>query len=162
MLKKGELGFHAAKEKVGHPIEFDHLSAFTFRLLHQHSYHHLSDPDSDPRLLDAADAQHPPYHKAVIFVDNSGADIILGVLPFARYLLKRRCAVVLAANTRPAVNDVTAYELEEIVSVLGTEDVILKEALEKGKLLVVGTGSMSPCLGIFLFVFSFVSQCVFV
>lgn len=27
--------------------------------------------------------------QAVIFVDNSGADIILGILPFARELLRR-------------------------------------------------------------------------
>lgn len=30
-----------------------------------------------------------PIFQAVIFVDNSGADIILGILPFARELLRR-------------------------------------------------------------------------
>ena len=30
-----------------------------------------------------------PHKCAVIFVDNSGADIILGVLPFVRELIKR-------------------------------------------------------------------------
>lgn len=29
-----------------------------------------------------------PVAQAVIFVDNSGADIILGILPFARELLR--------------------------------------------------------------------------
>lgn len=29
------------------------------------------------------------YFQAIIFVDNSGADIILGILPFARELLRR-------------------------------------------------------------------------
>ena len=37
------------------------------------------------------------YHmlQAVIFVDNSGADIILGILPFARELLRRGTKVCL-------------------------------------------------------------------
>lgn len=32
--------------------------------------------------------QQHTYHKAVLFVDNAGADVILGMLPFARQLLK--------------------------------------------------------------------------
>ncbi|KAK3040783.1 hypothetical protein RJ639_029127 [Escallonia herrerae] len=48
---------------------------------------------------------------AVIFVDNSGADIILGILPFARELLRRGTQVVLAANDLPSINDVTYPEL---------------------------------------------------
>jgi len=31
----------------------------------------------------------PPHKCAFIFVDNSGIDIILGIFPFARLLLKR-------------------------------------------------------------------------
>jgi hypothetical protein len=31
----------------------------------------------------------PPHKCAAIFVDNSGIDIVLGVLPFARELLQR-------------------------------------------------------------------------
>jgi type II pantothenate kinase len=32
--------------------------------------------------------QQHKYRKAVLFVDNAGADVILGMLPFARQLLK--------------------------------------------------------------------------
>lgn len=46
------------------------------------------------------------WRKAVIFVDNSGADIILGILTFARELLRRGTQVVLAANELPSINDV--------------------------------------------------------
>ncbi|TXG65054.1 hypothetical protein EZV62_012048 [Acer yangbiense] len=53
---------------------------------------------------------------AVIFVDNSGADIILGILPFARELLRQGTTVVLAANDLPSINDVTYPELIEIIS----------------------------------------------
>lgn len=35
------------------------------------------------------------FMQAVIFVDNSGADVILGVLPFARELLRRGTMVCL-------------------------------------------------------------------
>jgi hypothetical protein len=36
--------------------------------------------------------------------DNSGADIVLGMLPFARELLRLGCEVVLVANSLPAIN----------------------------------------------------------
>ena len=40
----------------------------------------------------------PPYRRVMMFVDNSGADIVLGMLPFARELLRLGCEVVLVAN----------------------------------------------------------------
>lgn len=51
------------------------------------------------------------YRQVLIFVDNAGADVVLGVLPLARFLLQQGCRVVLAANTLPVLNDVTAEEL---------------------------------------------------
>jgi len=47
-----------------------------------------------PWLYDDFDAwlqrlKGPPHNCAFIFVDNSGIDIILGIFPFARQLLKR-------------------------------------------------------------------------
>ncbi|CAJ2628237.1 unnamed protein product [Trifolium pratense] len=56
------------------------------------------------------------WKKVIVFVDNSGADIILGILPFARELLRRGSQVVLAANDLPSINDVTYSELIEIIS----------------------------------------------
>ncbi|XP_044489583.1 damage-control phosphatase At2g17340-like isoform X1 [Mangifera indica] len=57
-----------------------------------------------------------PWKKAVIFVDNSGADIILGILPFARELLRLGTQVVLAANDLPSINDVTYAELIDVIA----------------------------------------------
>jgi uncharacterized protein with ATP-grasp and redox domains len=57
-----------------------------------------------------------PWKKAVIFVDNSGADVVLGILPFARELLQRGTKVVLAANDMPTINDITYEELVQVVS----------------------------------------------
>uniref|UniRef100_A0A8C3PYJ7 4'-phosphopantetheine phosphatase n=1 Tax=Chrysolophus pictus TaxID=9089 RepID=A0A8C3PYJ7_CHRPC len=52
----------------------------------------------------------PPHKCALIFADNSGIDIILGVFPFVRELLSRGTEVILACNSGPALNDVTYSE----------------------------------------------------
>ncbi|KAF3325548.1 pantothenate kinase 4 [Carex littledalei] len=74
-----------------------------------------------PWVIDDLDAfkskwTQKTWKKAVIFVDNSGADVILGILPFARELLRRGTQVILAANDLPSINDITYPELTEIVS----------------------------------------------
>lgn len=33
--------------------------------------------------------KNPSYKRALLFVDNSGADVVLGMLPLARELLRR-------------------------------------------------------------------------
>jgi type II pantothenate kinase len=58
----------------------------------------------------------PPYKRALLFVDNAGADVVLGMLPFARELLRAGCEVVLVANSLPAINDITAAELRSVVA----------------------------------------------
>ncbi|XP_002991207.2 pantothenate kinase 2 [Selaginella moellendorffii] len=107
-----------------------------------------------------------PHYRALLFVDNSGADIVLGMLPFARELLRRGTEVVLVANTLPAINDVTYMELPTVVAAAATHCSILREAAIAGgvllnatslddrsattstapRLMVVQSGSGSPCL----------------
>lgn len=85
------------------------------------------------------------WKKAVIFVDNSGADIILGILPFARELLRRGTQVVLAANDLPSINDVTYIELVEIIKKLKDE----KEQIigvDTSNLLIVNSGNDLPVI----------------
>ncbi|KAJ3064126.1 hypothetical protein HDU98_000142 [Podochytrium sp. JEL0797] len=123
LLMAGELAFLTAKAKVLHPPKFDDLEALTERFVNGES-----------------------YKKAVIFVDNSGADIILGILPFARYLLSKGTTVILAANTRPSINDVTCYELDGILAEISKLDPAVEHAIKVRKLKVIGTGSASPCL----------------
>jgi type II pantothenate kinase len=86
------------------------------------------------------------YKKAIIIVDNSGADIVLGILPFARYLVSRGCKVVLAANSFPALNDVTAYELPNILERASEMDNQIAAAWKSGALSVMGTGAGGPCI----------------
>ncbi|KAL0922753.1 hypothetical protein M5K25_006768 [Dendrobium thyrsiflorum] len=85
------------------------------------------------------------WKKAIIFVDNSGADIVLGILPFARELLRRGTQVVLAANDLPSINDVTYPELVEIISKLKDEKGQLV-GVDASGLLVVNSGNDLPVI----------------
>jgi type II pantothenate kinase len=70
-----------------------------------------------PWLIDDYEAlakrmmEGPRHRKAVFFIDNAGSDFMLGVLPMMRWLARRRTAVVLAANERPTLNDMTVHEV---------------------------------------------------
>ncbi|XP_065854236.1 damage-control phosphatase At2g17340 [Euphorbia lathyris] len=85
------------------------------------------------------------WKKAIIFVDNSGADIILGILPFARELLRRGTQVVLAANDLPSINDVTYPELIEIISKLKDESGKLV-GVDTSNLLIANSGNDLPVI----------------
>lgn len=85
------------------------------------------------------------WKKAVIFVDNSGADIILGILPFTRELLRHGTQVTLAANDLPSINDVTYPELVEIISKLKDEHGKLL-GVDTSNLLVANSGNDLPVI----------------
>jgi uncharacterized protein with ATP-grasp and redox domains len=52
-----------------------------------------------------------PHRKVIFFVDNAGSDFLLGALPFARWLARRGTRVILAANERPTLNDMTLHDI---------------------------------------------------
>ncbi|XP_047151979.1 damage-control phosphatase At2g17340-like isoform X1 [Vigna umbellata] len=85
------------------------------------------------------------WKKVIIFVDNSGADIILGILPFARELLRRGSQVILAANELPSLNDVTYSELTEIISRLKDEEGCLM-GVSTSNLLIANSGNELPII----------------
>ncbi|XP_031493856.1 damage-control phosphatase At2g17340-like [Nymphaea colorata] len=85
------------------------------------------------------------WKKAVIFVDNSGADVILGILPFARELLRRGTQVVLAANDLPSINDITYHELAEIIPKLKDENGRIM-GVDASGLLVANSGNDLPVI----------------
>ncbi|WOL02923.1 pantothenate kinase 2 [Canna indica] len=88
------------------------------------------------RILGSGDDKAQQYKRALLFVDNSGADVVLGMLPLARELLRRGTEVVLVANSLPAINDVTANELPEIVAEAAKHCDIIRKAAEAGGLLL--------------------------
>ncbi|RDX78762.1 hypothetical protein CR513_40914, partial [Mucuna pruriens] len=86
-----------------------------------------------------------PQPWVIIFVDNSGADIILGILPFARELLQRGSQVILTANDLPSLNDVTYPELIEIISKLKDEEGRLM-GVSTSNLLIANSGNDLPII----------------
>jgi len=90
------------------------------------------------------------HEKCCIFVDNAGADVILGVLPLAREMLKRGTKVVLCANDVPSINDITIKELEELVFPtllrMNDKDNVFKKAIESRQLSCIGSGSDLPVI----------------
>ncbi|RKP08492.1 hypothetical protein THASP1DRAFT_29717 [Thamnocephalis sphaerospora] len=123
LLRNGELAFETAGERITRPSAFYQADDFIARVLNG-----------------------PAYQQAVMFVDNSGADAVLGVIPFVRYLLKQGTRVILAANTVPALNDITANELTAVIPRIAEIDDEIAQAWKAGHLTVIGTGSDSPCL----------------
>ncbi|KAF5826462.1 hypothetical protein DUNSADRAFT_3028 [Dunaliella salina] len=86
------------------------------------------------------------YKKAMLFVDNAGSDVVLGMLPFARELLRLGMKVVLAANRGPTINDITAEELQAVVQEAARLDNSFRQASQEGKLAVVSSGSDLPVI----------------
>lgn len=86
------------------------------------------------------------YQHVLIFVDNAGSDIVLGCIPFARWMLRAGSRVTLAANTRPALNDITANELSGMLPRLSDADQEIANAVAEFRLRVVESGSDLPGL----------------
>lgn len=86
------------------------------------------------------------YRKAVMFIDNAGADFVLGMLPLARHLLQRGLDVVITANTRPALNDVIHSELVELIDRIARIETTFADALDAGQLMLVPSGNHLPVI----------------
>ncbi len=97
-------------------------------------------------MLPLAAGDPAPWAKAVIFVDNAGADFVLGIMPLARQLAAHAVHVVLAANERPSLNDITADETVQIVQELAGQDDDLASYVQAGLFEVVSTGNDIPLI----------------
>ncbi|HOF19130.1 MAG TPA: ARMT1-like domain-containing protein [Phycisphaerae bacterium] len=87
-----------------------------------------------------------PWAKAVVFVDNAGSDFILGVLPLVRELALCGTQIVLAANEKPSLNDITAFEITQLGRHLAAADDDLGALAQAGMLEVVSTGTDLPMI----------------
>ncbi|XP_053673880.1 4'-phosphopantetheine phosphatase [Anopheles nili] len=106
-----------------------------------------------PWLIDDLDAwlarvEHESSHRcAMIFTDNAGIDFVLGIVPLARELLKRKTKVLLCATINPAINDITFSELSSTIAACCEECEILRNAFrEERQLLLFGNDQIGPCL----------------
>ncbi|CAL5391912.1 unnamed protein product [Camellia sinensis] len=66
------------------------------------------------RMLGSGDKKPPPHKRALLFVDNSGVDVILGMLPLARELLRRGTEIVGQLKSLQLVASLTAERDGEI------------------------------------------------
>lgn len=104
-----------------------------------------------PWLIDDLDSfidrwQGPPYRSAVMFVDNAGCDVVLGMIPLARQLLRRGTQVLLTANTSPSLNDVTHDELAVLIDRIARQDATIRDALADGRLELAPSGNDVPLI----------------
>ena len=124
LFKAGKIDFHQVRAKLKpRPWRIDHLDLWLHRLENQ-----------------------PPHQAAILFVDNSGCDVVLGMIPFGRALLKRNTQVIFAANTTPSLNDITATELTAMIRQIATWDPIIGEALSQERVEVIASGCSTPLI----------------
>lgn len=86
------------------------------------------------------------FEHVLFFLDNAGSDACLGCVPLARWMLERGARVSLAANSGPALNDITYAELLEIMPRIASLDDTIESAWKGGRLRITPTGSSLPLL----------------
>jgi len=106
----------------------------------------VDDFDAIADLLPLAAGEPAPWAKAVVFIDNAGADFILGVMPLVRHLAAHGSEIVLAANELPSLNDLTADETVDLVEQLAAIDDELASYLQARLFEVVSTGNDIPLI----------------
>ena len=87
-----------------------------------------------------------PYRQVLFFVDNAGADLILGCIPLARHLAREGSRVVLAANSTPSLNDITWPELQEVLATLADIDSVLANLIADDRIATVASGCGAPLI----------------
>jgi damage-control phosphatase, subfamily II, stand-alone protein len=67
-----------------------------------------------PWLIDQYDAfaaKARDYRRVVFFIDNAGSDFLLGAVPMMRWFARQGADVILAADERPTLNDMTIHDV---------------------------------------------------
>ncbi len=124
LFKAGKIDFHKVRAKLKpRPWRIDHFDAWLRRLENE-----------------------APHRAAILFADNSGCDVALGMIPLARALLQRSTQVIFAANTTPSLNDITAPELAAMIQRIAAWDPVIGLALSQGRLEVIAGGCGTPLI----------------
>ena len=71
-------------------------------------------------------------HRLVLngLLSLAGADVVLGMIPLARELLRMGTEVVMCANSQPAINDITAPELRALLNQVAAVCPVIKVRFE--------------------------------
>ena len=84
------------------------------------------------------------YHQSAYVADSfkvAGADIVLGMIPFAREFLRMGAEVVMVANSQPAINDITSAELRRLLEDVST----VCPVIQVSRLLAEQASSLMGC-----------------
>jgi bifunctional damage-control phosphatase, subfamily II, fusion protein len=84
------------------------------------------------------------YRRVMMFVDNAGADVVLGQLPIAREFLLLGCEVVMVANQLPAINDITGAELAGVLKTAAQHCPTIRAARDKASSILRATSGRVP------------------
>lgn len=103
-------------------------------------------PVDDFDVLSARLVSRTPYKQVLFFVDNAGADLILGCIPLARHLARWGSRVVLTANSTPSLNDITWSELRDVLVRLAEIDPLLRGQLDADRITTVASGCGTPLI----------------
>ena len=123
MFQNNTIDFQSTRSRLKHrPWFMDDLDAWLHRL--------------DERV----------YRSAILFVDNSGPDIVLGMIPFTRELIRQGSRVVLTANSKPSLNDITHDELVVLMQRVADMDPIVDGGLSDGHLMLIPSGNWAPLI----------------
>jgi uncharacterized protein with ATP-grasp and redox domains len=106
----------------------------------------IDDFDQLAEMLPTAGGEPAPWGKAVVFVDNAGADFVLGVMPLTRQLAAHGTQIVLAANELPSLNDITVDDTVQIMQQLSGMDQDLASYVNAGLFEVVSSGNDIPLI----------------
>jgi type II pantothenate kinase len=102
--------------------------------------------DYEPLKADLLSAPPAKWAKAVVFADNAGIDFVLGVMPLARELAIYGTQIVLAANEKPSLNDITVDEAIDVVEQLAAADAELAAMIRAGMFEVASSGNDIPLI----------------
>ncbi|MBU1702743.1 MAG: DUF89 family protein [Candidatus Eisenbacteria bacterium] len=131
-FREGKMGFGDALEKMSARIG----------VIYPEEMRKIEEAGWRGWLLET-EPQSGPLGEVLLFVDNAGADFVLGILPLAVSLTHEWEKVYLAMNSTPASNDMTLAEGGEILQDLrsGTR---LGMLLDTGRICLVGTETGTP------------------
>ena len=102
----------------------------------------IDDMDAICNVLESSNR----WGQALFFVDNAGPDIVLGVVPLVRELARIGTRVVMAANSQPALNDVTIEELNQVLQELCSCDTLLADLLNNDQIITIASGCDIPLI----------------
>lgn len=98
------------------------------------------------RWLDDLKLPGALWKKAMVLVDNAGADVVLGMIPLCRELARRGTQVFIAANTHPSLNDITFDALGPLLERIAVFDEVVRDALRDGRITPIASGNDAPLI----------------